>query len=68
MSPFWGKVELQPNLTSLFVFVFFLIHCLIHSEMCLLSNNIKDYHYVSQGKTEIDGVDDGQEMKAADVS
>ena len=27
-----------------------------------------DYHYVSQGKTEIPGVDDGDEMRMTDVS
>lgn len=37
-------------------------------ETCLLSNDIHDYHYVSQGKTEIPGVDDGGEFKDTDVS
>ncbi|OQR78286.1 myosin heavy chain [Tropilaelaps mercedesae] len=32
----------------------------------LLSNNIADYHFVSQGKTEIPGVDDGEELRATD--
>jgi len=36
--------------------------------MCLLSNNIQDYHFVSQGKTTIPGVDDGEEFIATDVS
>lgn len=36
--------------------------------MCLLSNNILDYHFVSQGKTTIPNVDDGEEMLATDVS
>jgi myosin heavy subunit len=36
--------------------------------MCCLSDNIHDYHYVSQGKTTIPGVDDAEEMLAADVS
>ncbi|XP_029729535.1 myosin heavy chain, muscle isoform X17 [Aedes albopictus] len=31
-------------------------------EMCMLSNNIHDYHIVSQGKTTIPSVDDGEEM------
>lgn len=36
--------------------------------MCLFSNDIKDYHYVSQGKTEIPGVDDAEEARLSDVS
>lgn len=35
--------------------------------MCTLSNNIMDYHVVSQGKTTIPGVDDGEEMTMTDV-
>jgi myosin heavy chain 6/7 len=35
-------------------------------EMCLLSNNVNDYHFVSQGKTSIPGVDDGEEFKITD--
>lgn len=38
------------------------------TEMCLLSNNIHDYHFVSQGKTTIPNVDDAEEMSATDVS
>lgn len=38
------------------------------SAMCLLSNNVNDYHFVSQGKTAIPGVDDGEEMTITDVS
>lgn len=36
--------------------------------MCLLSNEIKDYHFVSQGKTNIPGVDDGADFQETDVS
>lgn len=36
--------------------------------ICLLSNDIMDYHIVSQGKTIIPGVDDGEEMRLTDVS
>lgn len=36
-------------------------------EKCTLSDNIMDYHVVSQGKTTIPGVDDGEEMVATDV-
>lgn len=35
--------------------------------MCLLSDNIHDYHYVSQGKTTIPNVDDGEELTLTDV-
>jgi hypothetical protein len=36
--------------------------------MCFLSNNIYDYYNVSQGKITVPGIDDGEEMQAADVS
>ncbi|KAG1661470.1 Myosin heavy chain, muscle [Nymphon striatum] len=36
-------------------------------EMCLLSNDICDYHFVSQGKTTIPSVDDNEEMSFTDV-
>lgn len=35
--------------------------------MCTLSDNIKDYYVVSQGKTTIPGLDDGEEMELTDV-
>ena len=35
--------------------------------MCSLSNDIYDYHFVSQGKTTIPGVDDAEEMYICDV-
>lgn len=35
--------------------------------MCLLSNNIMDYYVVSQGKTTIPNVDDGEELELTDV-
>lgn len=36
-------------------------------DICLLSNDIMDYHIVSQGKTTIPSVDDGEEMGFTDV-
>lgn len=36
-------------------------------EACLMSNNIMDYHIVSQGKTTIPNVDDGEEFGLTDV-
>lgn len=33
----------------------------------MLSNNIMDYYVVSQGKTTIPGVDDGEELELTDV-
>lgn len=36
--------------------------------MCLLTNNIQDYYFVSQGKTTIPNVDDGEELTLTDVS
>lgn len=38
------------------------------TEITLLSNNVNDYHFVSQGKTSIPGVDDGEEFHITDVS
>ena len=35
--------------------------------MCLLSDNVMDYHVISQGKTSIPGVDDGDELVGTDV-
>ncbi|KAG5675241.1 hypothetical protein PVAND_005159 [Polypedilum vanderplanki] len=35
-------------------------------DMCILSNNIMDYHIVSQGKTTIPNVDDGEECELTD--
>lgn len=34
----------------------------------LLTDSIYDYHYQSQGKVEIPGVNDGEEFKDVDVS
>lgn len=36
--------------------------------MCLLTNRIGDYFFISQGKTRIPGVNDGLEMEDTDVS
>lgn len=36
--------------------------------MCFLSNDIYDYHNVSQGKITIPNVDDGEECLLTDVS
>jgi myosin heavy chain 6/7 len=33
----------------------------------MLTNNIMDYYVVSQGKTSIPGVDDGEELELTDV-
>jgi hypothetical protein len=42
--------------------------CYSCTEICLLSNNIRDYYFVSQGKTEIAGLSDGEELMITDVS
>lgn len=39
----------------------------VYLEICLLSNNILDYHIVAQGKTTIPGLDDGEELTFTDV-
>uniref|UniRef100_A0A2S2PBL2 Uncharacterized protein n=1 Tax=Schizaphis graminum TaxID=13262 RepID=A0A2S2PBL2_SCHGA len=36
--------------------------------MTYLSNRISDYYYISQGKTRIPGVNDGEEFQITDVS
>jgi len=36
--------------------------------MCLLSNDVYEYPFQSQGKTDIPGVDDGQESQDTYVS
>lgn len=47
--------------------VFFFFHW-YNAEMLLLSNNVNDYYFVSQGKTTIPGLDDGEELLVTDVS
>lgn len=42
-------------------------HSTNSQDKCLLSNNILDYHVVSQGKTTIPSVDDAEEMNVTDV-
>lgn len=37
-------------------------------EYCLLSSHISDYPGISQGKTRIQGVNDGEEFEVTDVS
>lgn len=39
-----------------------------NTETTMLSNRIGDYWYISQGKTRIPGVNDGEDMEATDVS
>ena len=36
--------------------------------MCLLSNDIHDYHYVSQGKVTVPSIDDKEDMMFCHVS
>ena len=40
----------------------------IKIEMCLLMQNVTEYHYIAQGKTTIPNVDDGEELTLTDVS
>lgn len=49
------------NFYYLFAFSCFL------TEMCYLSNDIYDYHNVSQGKVTIPNVDDAEELLLTDV-
>ncbi|KYB26159.1 Myosin heavy chain, muscle-like Protein [Tribolium castaneum] len=39
---------------------------LLRSENCLLSDNVYDYNFVSQGKVTIPGVDDAEELELTD--
>lgn len=41
---------------------------LLYVEICFLSNDIYDYYIVSQGKTTIPNLDDGEECVLTDVS
>lgn len=50
-----------------FLFTTFTLKYYTYPEQCLLSNNIMDYYVVSQGKTSIPGVDDGEECELTDV-
>ena len=38
------------------------------SAKCLLSNDIYDYHYVSQGKVTVPSIDDKEDMQFCHVS
>jgi hypothetical protein len=49
-------------------FVIITVLCTLHAEMTYLSNRISDYYYISQGKTRIPGVNDGEEFQITDVS
>lgn len=40
----------------------------MYIDNCMLSNDIKDYYNVAQGKTTIPGLDDGEECTLTDVS
>lgn len=44
------------------------INVRIQKEMLLLDEDIYKYHYVSQGKITIPGIDDAEEAKLTDVS
>ncbi len=35
--------------------------------MCCLTDNLLDYHFVSQGKLTVNGMDDAEEMYFTDV-
>lgn len=48
--------------------IYLISSCLRYTDSCLLSNDIHDYFYVSQGKTTIPNVDDGEEFQLTDVS
>jgi len=41
--------------------------CFVSTDDLLLSDNVRDYHFVSQGKITINGVDDAEEMLATHV-
>ena len=50
LSPIWCLSDQVPDL----------------KEKCLLSNDIKDYWYVSQGKLTVPSIDDKEDMQFAD--
>lgn len=53
---------------DMYDFVIITVLCTLHAEMTFLSNRISDYYYISQGKTRIPGVNDGEEFQITDVS
>jgi len=53
---------------DMYDFVIITVLCTLHAEMTYLSNRISDYYYISQGKTRIPGVNDGEEFQITDVS
>lgn len=61
---FYFLLITQLNFTPKTKLLYLIFHQL---DNCLLSNNIMDYHIVSQGKTTIPNVDDGEEFNLTDV-
>lgn len=56
----YRKKSIQKN-SNLYLIKFWIL------EYCVLSNDINDYYIVSQGKTVIPNVDDGEEFQLTDV-
>lgn len=68
------KWNMSMNCPNIYLNFFFMIQKLFCSpkncqplEYSLLSNNVHDYRIVSQGKTTIPNVDDGEEFEMTDV-
>ena len=60
------KVSNIRNIHQLKWFVHFIFPWIV--DMCLLSADIYEYNFVSQGKVTIPNVDDGEEFTLTDVS
>lgn len=58
----------QPNIIQTKTKTIDILWQLTWTEKLLLDKDIKKYHFVSQGKTEIPGLDDGEEFLVTDVS
>lgn len=54
-------------LVKTFLHVLYIIF-FAYTESCLLSNDIYQYHYVSQGKITVASIDDSEEFILTDVS
>lgn len=63
----WRTEIVYSSIYKLFFFFLFTTFGPICIDLCILSNNIMDYYVVSQGKTTIPGVDDGEEFQMTDV-
>lgn len=61
------RVSSAPSLYIVFIWRIIFWPSSFHTDMCCLTDNVHDYHFISQGKTTIPNVDDGEELQLTDV-